>query len=326
MKNTFYSNELSFPNRYDRIHTFLFIITTLLISIALPFITSTANAQVFMDLESSIQELNSFVDRVSQSIVKIKVYDDAGDETAEGSGFFIDGDGKILTNAELLTDAYSAEVISESQTYKTVTILKLDSATDLALLQVNDSEESPLKLDFAYQAKEGDKVAIVGRTSTFRKTLSEGRISSVSKMEGVSEFIKIKISPQLSGLPVSTEGPLLTPSGSVIGMTTRSVSDHPVFGKDAYVDTRQQLLSVGIQDINLFLEKPDDLVQLEHGQSRVWLTWISKRITTFSTESFVFLYNLGFPKMIGILLAIVIIIGLGEWGFLKVRKVISKRN
>ena len=326
MKYTFYSNELSFPNRYDRIRTFLLIVTTLLLSIALPFITSTANAQVFMDLESSIQELNSFVDRASQSLVKINVYDDAGDETAGGSGFFIDREGKILTNAELFTDAYSAEVISESQTYKTVTILKQDSVTDLALLQVNASGESPLKLDFSYQAKEGNKVAVIGRTDTYRKTLSEGRISSVSNMEGVSEFIKIKISPQLSGLPASTEGPLLTPSGSVIGMTTRSVSDHPVFGKDAYVDTRQQLLSVGIQDIKLFLDAPEDLQQLEPGQSKVWHTWLSKRTTTFTTESFVFLYNLGFQKMIGILLVIVIIISLGEWGLLKIRKVISKKN
>ena len=60
------------------------------------------------------------MEKASPGIVTIIAYDITGTVSGKGSGFFIDRKGLILTNADIMKDAYSAEVISESNRYNSV--------------------------------------------------------------------------------------------------------------------------------------------------------------------------------------------------------------
>ena len=128
----------------------------------------------FMDLESSIKDLQQKVEKVRKSTVLVVAYDKSGIVSKFGSGFLIDNKGRIITNALIMKDAYSAKVYSKSNQYEKVTILNRIESIDLMLLEVNEVNEAPIELDYKSKVKPGDRVFIVGKSSKLTTTVSEG--------------------------------------------------------------------------------------------------------------------------------------------------------
>jgi S1-C subfamily serine protease len=98
------------------VHTFLF-------SFAIVNRTDASDFSGFMDLESAIKALEMQVVKARRSIVMIVAYNKTGEESGRGSGIFIDSEGRIITNALVMKDAYSAEVFRGPHHYKEVVIL-----------------------------------------------------------------------------------------------------------------------------------------------------------------------------------------------------------
>ncbi len=110
------------------IKTNTILITAIILIFALfpihnSYSASPADSSTFMDLQDEIDKLQSIVKKVSPGVVLIIAYDDTGEETGRRSGFFINTNGEILTNAAFLKDAYSAEVLTTSNSYSNVNIL-----------------------------------------------------------------------------------------------------------------------------------------------------------------------------------------------------------
>lgn len=189
---------------------------------------------------------------VSPAVVMIVVYDDTGDELGMGSGFFI-GSGKILTNAHVVEDAYSAEVCSVLKTYEDVTITKRDDDLDLAVLEVQSVGEPIVSLADDSELHVGQRVLAIGNPEYLERTVSDGIISAIRNWGGVQ---KIQITAPISG--GSSGGLLLNMQGSVIGVTYGGI------------DEGQNLnFAIGIKTLKQFLQTPDNPVQLEKAGSYI---------------------------------------------------------
>jgi len=113
------------------------------------------------------------VRKARKSIVTVITYDRSGVKRS-GSGFIVDNEGRIITNASVMKNAYAAEVFSESAHYKKVMLLNSNKGTDLALLQINAVNEVPIGIDYEYKTRPGDRIIVLGKPSGFHITVSEG--------------------------------------------------------------------------------------------------------------------------------------------------------
>lgn len=77
-----------------------------------------------------IMDLPALVKRVKESIVVINTLDRSGNPLGQGSGFFVNGKGHVVSNRHVFHGADRAEVKSPKGTYKVKKILAEDANND----------------------------------------------------------------------------------------------------------------------------------------------------------------------------------------------------
>jgi S1-C subfamily serine protease len=294
------------------------IINFIILSIAFCFLffssIGTTDAS-FMDLEQSIKELQLLMEKVSPGVVMVIVYDNTGEEIARGSGFFIDREGRIITNALIMENAYSAEVLSESHYYDDVVVLNRDKNLDLALIQVKAIDETPLELDFEYRIEPGERVVVIGRSSGLAKTVSEGLVKSVSNRDTL-ELIQIQTTEPITSLRPSRDGPVLNRAGKVIGMTSTIISDETDFLNGLpMIPDYQNFNAVSVRSIKPFILEAETPEHLHPPKSRILLPWLKRK----AINGFIILYQFGLSKLMAYVFAIVVFISLIQWFYIKLR-------
>lgn len=138
---------------------------------------------------------------------------------AQGSGFFISGDGYVVTNGHVVSDSQSVEIETDDQkTYK-ARVVGTDTKTDVALLKVDGRSDFPY-VAFADGIPEvGDWVLAVGNPYGLGGTVTAGIVSARGRDIGTSpydDFIQVD-APVNKG---NSGGPAFDESGKVVGVTT----------------------------------------------------------------------------------------------------------
>ena len=137
---------------------------------------------------------------------------------ASGSGFFITSTGIAVTNFHVVENASAVQLIDAAGVRSDATILRVDRANDLALLQVNNPGTSFLQVASSSSIRRGQKVYALGfpRTSIqgIEPKLTDGIISSLSGMRDEPRTFQITNPIQ----PGNSGGPLLTDDGRVVGV------------------------------------------------------------------------------------------------------------
>ena len=144
---------------------------------------------------------------------------------ATGSGFVIDDEGHVLTNAHVVEGASKIEVkFSEDRTVD-AELLGSDASTDMALLKVNTSKKllKPLALGDSSKARVGDAVVAIGNPFGLDRTVTTGIISALQrKLEAPNGFtIDNVIQTDAAINPGNSGGPLLDSLGRVIGINSQ---------------------------------------------------------------------------------------------------------
>src|SRR3954454_3906056 len=95
-------------------------------------------------------------------------------ETAQGSGFVIDKQGRILTNAHVVEGASSVVVAFEDGVSAKATVLGRDALYDLAVIRVDvpQSELHPLTLGTVSSVDVGDPVVAIGNPFGYAQTVT----------------------------------------------------------------------------------------------------------------------------------------------------------
>jgi len=158
------------------------------------------------------------VKNVKPAVVLIQTFDANGQPTGNGSGFFINNKGHIITNHHVIEGAYSATVkTSSGREYPVEGIIAKDIEADIVKLLVNipDSNIVPLKLSTTIPS-EGEDVIVIGNPLGFESTVSTGIVSAVRDIPAFGKILQITapVSPGSSGSPV------VNSKGEVIGVAT----------------------------------------------------------------------------------------------------------
>ncbi len=162
--------------------------------------------------------------RCSPSVVQLRCDGRNADATVLGSGFVVRADGLIATNYHVVEGAVRVEATFADGVTRTATgAVALDRDGDLAVLKLNDRTGlNPLPLADDALPPVGGKVFAIGSPLGFSHTLSDGLVSGHRPAGAMADFPEMPALIQTSA-PISkgsSGGPLLSPSGSVVGVTT----------------------------------------------------------------------------------------------------------
>ena len=147
--------------------------------------------------------------------------------TATGSGFVVDKDGTILTNAHVVSGAESVSVsFSEDGDAVDAEVKGVDESTDLAVLKIDPDDVENLvamPLGDSSQVQVGDSVVAIGNPFGFQRTVTTGIVSALQREITAPNGFQIRnvIQTDASINPGNSGGPLLDASGRVIGINSQ---------------------------------------------------------------------------------------------------------
>ncbi len=137
---------------------------------------------------------------------------------AQGSGFFISGDGYIVTNNHVVDHASEVTVTTAEGKSMSAKVIGVDSKTDLALLKAEGSN-FPYVTFAAHTPRVGDWVIAVGNPFGLGGTVTAGIVSARGRDIGsgpYDDFLQID-APVNHG---NSGGPTFNAEGEVVGVNT----------------------------------------------------------------------------------------------------------
>jgi S1-C subfamily serine protease len=146
---------------------------------------------------------------------------------ATGSGFVVDKDGTILTNAHVVEGADEVTISFEDGGEEIDAEVKgVDTSTDLAALKIDPSEVDNLEvlpLGDSSKAQVGDPVVAIGNPFGLSRTVTTGIVSALQREITAPDGFQISnvIQTDASINPGNSGGPLLDAEGRVIGINSQ---------------------------------------------------------------------------------------------------------
>jgi serine protease Do len=140
-----------------------------------------------------------------------------------GSGFIVDANGIVLTNAHVVQDAQEVTVKLTDRREFVAKVLGSDARTDVAVLKIDARDLPVAKLGKTSSLSVGDWVLAIGSPFGFENTVTAGVVSAKGRSlpdgSGVP-FLQtdVAINPGNSG------GPLFNAQGEVVGINSQIYS------------------------------------------------------------------------------------------------------
>ena len=162
--------------------------------------------------------LPALVKRVEPSIVAIITYNQEGKILGQGSGFFVNPEGDVVTNYHVLHGAVRAEVrTTEGKEYPVKFVLAEDKEGDLIRVSVDLPKETVHPLPVMRALPEvGERIIVVGTPLGLEKTVSDGIISAIREVPKMGRIIQIT-APISQG---SSGSPVINMKGEVVGVVS----------------------------------------------------------------------------------------------------------
>ncbi len=150
---------------------------------------------------------------------------DGGGE-ATGSGFVVDKDGTIVTNAHVVGEAENVQVrFKEDGDLVDAKVVGKDPSTDVAVLKVDpsDADLQPLPLGSSGDAQVGDAVVAIGNPFGYTRSVTTGIVSAKQRQITAPNGFSIEnvIQTDAAINPGNSGGPLLDAEGRVIGINSQ---------------------------------------------------------------------------------------------------------
>jgi serine protease Do len=172
---------------------------------------SKAIARDYDSLQSAIQRLLSGVNRDQSR--------DDGATASLGSGFVVRADGMIVTNRHVILGARKIHVHLPDGRDVTADIVGADALTDIALLRVHAGFLPALRLGSSEDVAVGDAVIAIGNPFGLGQSVSAGIVSARARALEDDPYINF-LQTDAAVNRGNSGGPLLSTSGSVVGVTS----------------------------------------------------------------------------------------------------------
>ena len=208
----------------------------------------------------SRKDIPAIAKAANGAIVSIITSDKDGKPVAQGSGFLVSTDGRIVTNYHVIKGASSAIVkLPDGAFYDVNGVVAFDKARDLAVIKAHGQNFRVVTLGNSDRVQVGEAIVAIGSPLSLESTVSSGIVSGIRtiKEEG-GKFLQITapISPGSSG------GPLFNMAGEVVGITTLYLKGGENLNFAIPVNDAKLLLSAGSKVQDFPLDTSDPLASL----------------------------------------------------------------
>src|SRR5215217_7592724 len=192
-------------------------------------------AQIYKDVSPGVVTITSVFDDSGADLLG-----GGGGSAGQGSGFVVDKEGDIITNAHVVTsgghlngggtphEAKQVFVEFGDRNRVGAEIVGFDADADVALIKVDadDLDLEPVTLSERASFAVGEPVAAIGSPFGEEQSLSIGVVSATDRtVEGLTNFgIDNAIQTDASINPGNSGGPLLDSKGEVIGINEQIAS------------------------------------------------------------------------------------------------------
>ncbi|WP_250122179.1 HhoA/HhoB/HtrA family serine endopeptidase [Chroococcidiopsis sp. CCMEE 29] len=161
-----------------------------------------------------------------------------------GSGFIIQSDGLILTNAHVVNRADTVTVTLRDGRNFTGKVLGQDQLTDVAVVKIQANNLPAVNLGNSEQLRPGEWAIAIGNPLGLDNTVTAGIISATGRSSsdvGVPDKRIGFIQTDAAINPGNSGGPLLNQQGQVIGMNTAIIGGAQGLGFAIPINRAQQI-------------------------------------------------------------------------------------
>lgn len=145
-------------------------------------------------------------------------------QISQGSGFFVNENGYILTNAHVIKDADKMTVVLHDGREMDAVLVGLDNSTDIAVIKVEGKHFPYLILGDSDEMEIGEWVVAIGSPFQLEASLTVGVISAKGRQNlRITDFEDF-LQTDAAINPGNSGGPLLNLQSQVIGINTAIVS------------------------------------------------------------------------------------------------------
>ncbi len=176
---------------------------------------------------SKVEPVVAVADTVSRSVVIVR------SETGQGSGIALDDEGRVVTNAHVLEDSETLQVLLPSGRMVKAKVIGSDIRRDVAVIELADVDNSltPAQFGSSQNLRVGQLAVAVGSPFELNQTVTAGIVSAIGRVEpSYGCEIAGTMSAECAGVamiqtdapinPGNSGGPLADRNGHVIGMNT----------------------------------------------------------------------------------------------------------
>ena len=161
-------------------------------------------------------------EQISNACVRIEAFDRSGNRFGLGSGFFINGSGKLVTNYHVIRSAYSIKVYNYAgREYEVESILGYSKLEDVAVIQVKSTSNPFLELATTDNIRTGDSIYTLGSPLGVDNVFTDGIVANTSVNVSGKDMVAFT-APIASG---NSGGPLVNSDGKVIGVNTSTANN-----------------------------------------------------------------------------------------------------
>jgi serine protease Do len=141
-----------------------------------------------------------------------------------GSGVVLSADGAIVTNAHVARAARRPAVILSDRRVYRARVVGIDPDSDLAVLDIDAEELSPIALGDSEAMQVGDWVVAAGAPFGLSHTITTGIVSAIGRSDmGIADYEEF-IQTDAAINPGNSGGPLVNLRGELVGINTAIAS------------------------------------------------------------------------------------------------------
>ncbi|NJK36200.1 MAG: PDZ domain-containing protein [Oscillatoriales cyanobacterium SM2_2_1] len=164
-------------------------------------------------------------------------------ERGQGSGFIINKNGQIITNAHVVEGANRVTVVLKDGRQLDGKVLGSDRLTDIAVVQVKAENLPVVSLGSSEKLVPGQWAIAIGNPLGLDNTVTAGIISAIGRSSGqvgIDKRVNF-IQTDAAINPGNSGGPLLNEFGEVIGVNTAIIQGAQGLGFAIPIETAQRI-------------------------------------------------------------------------------------
>lgn len=170
---------------------------------------STIDIQLSQLKASASADFSGIIEKSIPSVVTVRT------DVAQGTGFIINPEGYIVTNAHVLQGGRTVYVIDSNHDNINAELIGYDIEFDIAILKIK-GEHKYLELSDSDKIQIGEKVIAIGNPLGLQFSVSEGIVSAINRPGPNGLQVYIQTDAALN--PGNSGGPLINKKGEVVGI------------------------------------------------------------------------------------------------------------